>query len=86
MSFNVQLIRLIKYDLSWVIVDDVKTRRIKVLTEIQSSKFDNIMTSDIIIFQEFQITQLLGKSDHVGLISKWAIADNKEYITNEKNS
>ena len=38
-----------KHDLSWVIGDDVKTRRRQVLTEMQSATLDNVLTTDSII-------------------------------------
>ena len=74
------------HNLSWVIGDSIKTRVRKVLTEVQSATLDNVLTSDSNIFQEFQIIPPLGKSDHVGIVSKWTVTNNEEYINAVKKN
>ena len=77
---------MISADLSWVIGDGVKTRRRQVLTELQQATLDNVLTSDRNIFTDIHVTAPLGKSDHVGIVSKWRIKNNAAYISQEKRN
>ena len=76
----------VKHDLSWVIGDGVKTRRRTVLTDIQAATLDNVLTSDRNIFMDVHVTAPLGKSDHIGIVSKWRVSNNAEYITHKKRN
>ena len=76
----------VQHDLSWVIGDGVKTRRRQVLTELQAATLDNVLTSDSNIFADVHVTAPLGKSDHVGIVSKWRISNNAEYMSQEKRN
>eukprot|EP00116_Pleurobrachia_bachei_P007917 sb/3468179/ len=76
----------VNHGLRWVIGDDVKTRRRVVSSTVQSATLDNVLTSDLTIFKGFEITAPLGKSDHMGVVSSWRVANDSDYISTEKRN
>ena len=57
-----------EYGLSWLITNDI-TRRRKVGNVVQESTIDQVLLSEESLVSEFKISQPLGKSDHVTIVT-----------------
>ena len=76
----------VKHNFSWALGDATPTRRRKVLNRMQEATLDNVLVSDKNMLHEVEVTAPLGKSDHVGILTKIQVSDCSPYLSYEKRN
>ena len=68
----------------WHLPDGIITRRRLYDGKLQESLLDQILTSDPVILNSYEILAPVGKSDHLGILSTIAAGNQQGYIRSEK--
>ena len=68
----------------WHLPDGTITRRRLYDGKLQESLIDQILTSDPVILNSYEILAPVGKSDHLGILSTIAAGNQQGYIRSEK--
>ena len=74
------------FNFQWVVMDNIITRRRKVLNTLQEATLDQVLLSDIAFLKGFKTMPGLGKSDHIGLICSIGVTNDISFLTMEKEN
>ena len=73
-----------RFNLQWVVTDNVKTRRRKVLNNIQEATLDQVLLSNKTMLKDFKTLSGLAASDHISLICNIGIQNDCRFLSMEK--